>query len=125
MFGTKTLRIMSCRRSIRVSKKSANVGSFRCLLCPKELQQVLCPEQRLPISQACVPVAMNYYVDAVGTLRARVCTVHRKFVSSPAPMPTLRCTSRFQCSDSDPKTSSLFQWTIKDACELIKCRNWM
>src|SRR5437773_10394201 len=64
------------------------------------------------------------FVDAAGTLPARVFTVRRKFASSPAPIRTQRSTSRFRCSDSDPKTSSLFQWTIRDACELIKCRNW-
>src|SRR5437763_12717183 len=47
MSGTKTLRITSCRRSIRVSKKSANVGSSRYLASPKKPQPVFYPEQRL------------------------------------------------------------------------------
>src|SRR5262249_1626890 len=111
-------------RSIRVSKKSANVGSSRCLVCPKKLQPVLYPEQQLRISQAYVPVATNCFVDAAGTLPVRVFTRHRKFVSSPAPIRTQQSTNRFRCSDADPKTSSLFQWTIRDACEPIKCRNW-
>src|SRR5262245_19410823 len=95
MCGTKTLRITSCHRSIRVSKKFANVGSSRCLVYLKKLQQVLYPEQQLPISQVCVPVATNYFVDAAGTLPARVFTVRRKFASSPAPMRTQRFTNRF------------------------------
>jgi hypothetical protein len=109
-------------RSIRVSKKSANVGSSRCLVCPKKLQPVLYPEQQLPISQACVPVATNCFADAAGTLPARVFTARQGLVSSPAPMRTQRSTNRFRCSDSDPKTSSLFPWTIRDACEPIECR---
>src|SRR6266699_5748788 len=48
----------------------------------------------------------NCFVDAAGTLRARVFTVRRRFVSSPAPMRTQRSTSRFRCLVSDPITSS-------------------
>ncbi|HJY52453.1 MAG TPA: hypothetical protein VKD89_00375 [Candidatus Udaeobacter sp.] len=78
----------------------------------------------IAISQACVPGVTTCFVDAAGTLPARVFMVRRRFVLSPAPKRMRRSTNRFRCSDSDPKTSSLFPWTIRDACELIKCRNW-
>src|SRR5262249_35679732 len=96
-----------CRRSIRVSKKSANVGSSRCLVFPKKLQPVLYPEQQLPISQACVPVATNCFVDAAGTLPARVFPTRQELGSPPAPLRTQRSKNRFRCSYADPKPSNL------------------